>query len=118
MTAQFSVNATPVSAVGAMPIIGQIGICICAAFRFTVRTLTRSLTGRSNAVSAAKQFIRDGALWSRGYVSISGSFSLVILTLQIAIPNMHRNGFVSNVLASVGVSSSLGAWNTVRTNCK
>ena len=113
MTTQFSVNATPVSAVGAMPIIGSNRLASSAALPFYSRTLTRSLTGRSNAVSAASNSFGTGGALVTGLcqhqrIVLAGDFDAV----QIAIPNMHTAS-VSNVLASVGVSSSLGAWNTV-----
>jgi len=77
------------------------------------RILTRSLTGRSNAVSAASNAFGTGGALVTGLcqhqrVVLAGHFDAV----RIAIPNMHTAS-VSSVLAMVGVSNALGAWNTV-----
>lgn len=74
------------------------------------RILTRSLTGRSNAVSAASNAFNTGAGLSVGLcqhqrVVLASHFDAV----RIAIPNMHTSA-VSSVLAAIGVSNAMGAW--------
>lgn len=77
------------------------------------RILTRSLTGRSNAVDATTNAFGTGAglvtgLCEHQRIVTAGHFDAV----RIAIPNMHTSA-VTNVLAMAGVSTSLGDWNTV-----
>jgi len=114
MTAvNFTSQAVPVSAIGSLPIVGSNALANSPALPFYTRILTRSLTGRSNAVSAASNAFGTGGALVTGLcqhqrVVMAGHFDAV----RIAIPNMHTSA-VSSVLAMVGVSNALGAWNTV-----
>lgn len=72
--------------------------------------MTRSLTGRSNAV-AASSTIFTGAplvtgLTQHQRVALACPFDAI----RIGIPNMHTAS-VANVLAAVGVTNALGAWS-------
>lgn len=82
------------------------------AVRNKSRILTRSLTGRSNAVAASGNAFGTGGALAVGLcqhqrVALAAHFDSV----RIAIPNMHTSS-VASVLGMVGVSNALGAWST------
>ena len=75
------------------------------------RIMTRSLTGRSQAVAhSSTVFTGTGlstGLTQHQRVALAAPFDAV----RIGIPNMHTAA-IANVIAAVGVTNALGAWAT------